>query len=94
VTLLTPVQQRLLDGINAFKERTGFPPTVRELAAEIGLSSPATVHHHLAALERKGVITREPNKPRTIVVDRTENNDAEPLDDLPQPGAGELLDPT
>lgn len=45
-----------------------YSPTVREIAAGVGLSSPATVHHYLYLLEQQGYIKREPNCPRTIRV--------------------------
>ncbi len=44
----------------------GYGPTVREIGKEFGISSPNGVMCHLKALERKGVITREPNMSRAI----------------------------
>lgn len=52
-------------------EDHGYPPTVREIADKVGLSSTSTVHGHLDRLEKEGYIKRDPNKPRTIlIVDR------------------------
>ncbi|MDD4599602.1 MAG: helix-turn-helix domain-containing protein [Negativicutes bacterium] len=45
-----------------------YPPTVREIAAGVGLSSSATVHRYLYLLEQQGYIAHEPNCPRTIRV--------------------------
>ncbi|MFD1465522.1 transcriptional repressor LexA [Lapidilactobacillus mulanensis] len=46
----------------------GYPPTVREIGAEVNLSSTSTVHGHLSRLEKKGLIQRDPTKPRAIEV--------------------------
>lgn len=52
---------------NHIKEK-GYPPSVREICLAVGLSSTSTVHGHLERLERKGLIKRDPTKPRTIEV--------------------------
>jgi repressor LexA len=46
----------------------GYPPTVREICVALRLSSPSTVHAHLANLERLGFIKRDPSKPRALDV--------------------------
>ena len=46
--------------------RKGYPPTVREIGEAVNLSSTSTVHGHLARLEKKGFILRDPTKPRAI----------------------------
>jgi repressor LexA len=46
----------------------GYPPSVREIGAEVGLTSPSTVHSHLATLQRHGYLERDPSKPRAIQV--------------------------
>ena len=46
----------------------GYPPSVREIGEAVGLSSPSTVHAHLAALQDKGYLRRDPSKPRAIEV--------------------------
>jgi repressor LexA len=66
VSQLTDRQQQVLRFISDFTRRTGYPPTVREIAAELQLSSPSTVHVHLANLERLGLIRRDPSKPRAL----------------------------
>ena len=44
----------------------GFPPSVREIAARVGLASPSTVKHHLDVLERCGLLQRVPGLPRAL----------------------------
>jgi repressor LexA len=65
---LTKRQQQILDFIRAEIHRRGFPPAVREIGEAVGLSSSSTVHSHLAALEAKGFIRRDPSKPRALEV--------------------------
>lgn len=65
---LTTRQQQILDFIRAEIHRRGFPPSVREIGEAVGLSSSSTVHSHLAALETKGLIRRDPSKPRALEV--------------------------
>lgn len=65
---LTGRQSQILDFIRAEVHRRGFPPSVREIGEAVGLSSSSTVHAHLAALESKGFIRRDPSKPRALEV--------------------------
>ncbi len=65
---LTRQQQRVLDAICASIQRRGYPPTVREIATDVGLGSPSSVAHHLKALEQLGIIRRDPHNPRAIEV--------------------------
>lgn len=44
----------------------GYPPSVREICEAVGLKSTSTVHGHLARLAKKGLIRRDPTKPRAI----------------------------
>ena len=61
-------QHQAYDFICSFTATHGYPPSVREIGAAIGLSSPSTVHSHLHKLEKAGYIRRDPNKPRTIEI--------------------------
>ena len=63
---LTGKQQRVLDVIRGAMRNSGQPPTVREIGREIGVLSSCTVQRHLDALERKGFITRNRYKYRSI----------------------------
>ncbi len=63
---LSDKDYRILSFIKEQLEKRGFPPTVREICEEIGLSSPATVHARLKKLEENGLIIKEGNKNRSI----------------------------
>ena len=65
---LTPRQEQVLKFIRESIRADGYPPTVREICAGLRLSSPSTVHAHLANLERLGLIKRDPTKPRALDV--------------------------
>jgi repressor LexA len=65
---LTDRQREILDFIKAEMRRKGYPPTVRDIGQAVGLSSSSTVHSHLNALEAKGLIRRDPSKPRALEV--------------------------
>jgi repressor LexA len=62
----TERQQRILEVIRAFTRERGYPPSVREIGERVGLSSSSTIHAHLKALERRGLISRDPTKPRAL----------------------------
>ncbi len=64
----TEKQQRILDVISSFSSEHGYPPSVREIGEMVGLSSSSTVQSHLNTLERRGLIKRDPTKPRALVV--------------------------
>jgi repressor LexA len=65
---LTERQRQVLDFIDAEVSQRGYPPSVREIGEAVGLSSPSTVHAHLAALQDKGYLRRDPTKPRALEV--------------------------
>ncbi len=65
---LTARQQQVLEFVDSEVSRKGYPPSVREIGEAIGLSSSSTVHAHLAALQDKGYLRRDPTKPRAIEV--------------------------
>lgn len=65
-------QRQILDFIAQYIQSNGYAPTLQEIADAIGVSSLATVHEHLEALERKKVIKRYDGKVRGIeLLDRT-----------------------
>ncbi len=61
-------QQRILDFIKSEIEDKGYPPSVREICAAVGLRSTSTVHAHLNHLEAQGLIRRDSTKPRALEV--------------------------
>lgn len=63
---LTKRQEDILDYIKKYIVAHGFPPTIREIGAALDLSSPATIHAHLANLEKKGFIKKQDSKNRTL----------------------------
>ncbi len=63
---LTKRQRQILDFIEDFMEERGYSPSLEEIAAHFGLSSVATVHKHLTALETRGAIQRGHNQSRSI----------------------------
>jgi repressor LexA len=67
-TELTARQRAILDFIVDAQRDRGFPPSVREIGEAVGLTSPSTVHTHLATLQRRGFLMRDPTKPRAIEV--------------------------
>ncbi|HEX3787893.1 MAG TPA: transcriptional repressor LexA [Pseudonocardiaceae bacterium] len=67
-TALTARQRRVLEVIRDWVERMGYPPSVREIGEAVGLTSTSSVAHQLRALERKGYLRRDPNRPRAVGV--------------------------
>ena len=67
-TTLTARQRQILDVIEKNMQDRGYPPSVREIGEAVGLTSPSTVHSHLASLERLGYLRRDPSKPRALEV--------------------------
>ena len=63
---LTRKQQQIYDFILEFTNRHGYPPSVREIGAAVGLKSPSTVHFHMKGLEEAGVIVKAEGKTRAI----------------------------
>ena len=61
-------QQRILNFIKAEIDLKGYPPSVREICAAVGLKSTSTVHAHLNHLEEQGLIRRDATKPRALEV--------------------------
>ena len=77
---LTKRQDEILTYIKEYVVSNGYPPTVREICAAIGVSSPATVHAHLQNLENKGMIKKEETKNRAIEL--LVDNEFAPKDDM------------
>ena len=68
--ILSPIFNPLIEYIL----KKGYPPTVREIGAAVGLSSTSSIHLHLETLTKKGYIKKDPSKPRTIeIIDESFN---------------------
>ncbi len=63
---LTKRQNDTLDFIKKYLAENGYPPTVREIAKALNISSPATIHTHLAKLCEKGLIAKKSEKNRAL----------------------------
>jgi repressor LexA len=66
--VLSGKRQEILEFIAERLREQGYPPSVREIGQAVGLTSSATVHSHLAVLQREGFLVRDPTKPRAIQV--------------------------
>ncbi len=67
---LTPRQQQVLAIVTAFIEEFGYPPSLRQIAAELGISGTLGVMKHLEALEKKGYLRRDEGSSRGIALIR------------------------
>ncbi|MGX7826832.1 transcriptional repressor LexA [Actinokineospora sp. 24-640] len=81
-----PLRQRqVLEVIRSWVQRFGYPPSVREIGEAVGLTSTSSVAYQLRALEEKGYLRRDPNRPRAIGVLPA---DASPAQLTPEPEQG------
>jgi repressor LexA len=65
---LTPVQRTIRQYIADYSQDLGYPPSYREIARAAGLASLSSVALHMQTLQDKGYVSREPRRPRSIVV--------------------------
>ena len=61
---LTKMQQKVYDYIAQFMTKWGYPPSVREICAELNFKSPSTAHFHILNLEKKGYLEHDAGKGR------------------------------
>ncbi len=66
ITGLTARQRRIVEFIERTVRERGYPPTVREIGEAVGLTSSSSVHAQLANLERRGLLHKDPTKPRAM----------------------------
>ncbi len=78
---LKPREHKILDYIKAELKATGYPPTVREICAAVGIKSTSTAHKDIASLVRKGYIKKQDAKTRTLVL---AHEDAQEQPELPE----------
>ena len=72
---LTPRQHHILTMIREWIDEHGYPPTMREIGAAVGLASPSTVAHHMATLEKHGYLRRDARGSRAVDI-RSPGEDA------------------
>ena len=84
---LTAKQQQIYDYILSFTAKHGYPPSVREIGAAVGLKSPSTVHFHMKGLEEAGVIVKAEGKTRAISLPGAP---AAPVGEESDPRAGQV----
>ena len=70
-------QSRILEYMKRTVAEKGFPPTVREICTALNIKSTSTVHSDLKVLEQKGLIKKDPSKPRALLVVQKEEPKAE-----------------
>jgi repressor LexA len=63
---LTPRQRSILTVIRDWVDEHGYPPTMREIGAAVGLASPSTVAHHMTILEKNGFLRRDARGSRAV----------------------------
>ncbi len=63
---ITQRQRQVYDFISEFVQKNGYSPSFEEIGEGLGLSSLATVHKHISNLEKKGLLTRDYNRSRSI----------------------------
>ncbi|MGV9245587.1 transcriptional repressor LexA [Streptomyces sp. NPDC003710] len=80
---LTARQQDIVRFITDTVERQGYPPSMREIGQAVRLASTSSVAHQLMALERKGILYRDPHRPRAYRVRAPEAPDTEPRTEPP-----------
>lgn len=72
-------QLEIYEFLKIYTENKGYPPSVREICEAVNLKSTSTVHGHLKRLEKKGLIRRDPTKPRALEILETTANRKEML---------------
>ncbi|MBN6041606.1 transcriptional repressor LexA [Amycolatopsis sp. 195334CR] len=82
---LTVRQSQVLEVIRAWVDRFGYPPSVREIGEAVGLNSTSSVSHQLRALQRKGYLRRDANRPRAVGVLAADAEPGTPLEQMPKP---------
>jgi repressor LexA len=87
-TELTERQRAILNVIRDSVRSRGYPPSVREIGKEVGLTSPSSVAYQVGILQSRGYLRRDPNRPRALNVRPAEPGttaDGSPLNPTPEP---------
>ena len=91
---ITSQQQRVLDCIQIYLNKTGFPPTRADICKELGFKSPNSAETHLRALEKKGFISIESGTSRGISIINNDNKHTQTDDEYPVVGLVAAGSPT
>lgn len=91
---ITTQQQRVLDCIQVYLNKTGFPPTRADICKELGFKSPNSAETHLRALEKKGFISIESGTSRGISIIGSSSSNTEMQDEYPVIGLVAAGSPT
>lgn len=73
-------QSQIYNFLLEFTKSKGYPPSVREICQAVSLKSTSTVHGHLKRLEKKGLIYRDPTKPRALEIVELSTEEKELID--------------
>lgn len=73
-------QLEIYEFLKKYTEEKGYPPSVREICEAVSLKSTSTVHGHLKRLEKKGLIKRDPTKPRALEISELSYQRKETID--------------
>lgn len=78
--MLKEREQKILDYMKSEIRKKGYPPTVREICAALGIKSTSTAHKDIDSLVRQGYIRKDPSKPRALMV---VDNECDNQSDIP-----------
>ena len=65
---ISDMQRKIYDYMASYIAEKGYPPSVREIGAAVGLKSPSTVHFHLKRMEEAGLIEKDSGKGRAVAL--------------------------
>jgi repressor LexA len=90
---LTPRQRQILTMIRDWVDRHGYPPTMREIGAAVGLASPSSVAHQLKVLEEHGHLRRDARGSRAVALSSSKSDKSDSMtstDDVRVPLLGQI----
>jgi len=87
---LTTRQRQILTMIRDWVDRHGYPPTMREIGAAVGLASPSSVAHQLKVLEEHGHIRRDARGSRAVALSSGRSDSPARTDDVRVPLLGQI----
>ena len=65
-------EKKILEYMKTEIREKGYPPTVREICAALGIKSTSTVHKDIANLEKEGYLKKDPARPRALLLPEAE----------------------